>query len=236
MVEMQPRIRKSDLLIDIDRAMKQRDLARANSLAIKLTEAEPKNIDGWMARARIAQMAGDYQNMQKWTKAALNLSPKHPLALLMNTESLVHLGEINKASRALEVMQKNARNDANWLTRIAEIYTQCGLFENAVKCLERARRLQPENPEIRYHYATSLIAIGDLLQAEEQFDELIKQAPHDYDAYYNRSNLRKQTWSDNHIDAIKNRLSQTVKHPMGVVQLNYALAKELEDIGEYEDS
>ena len=236
MVDTQSRTDANQILAAIDQAIRSRDLARAKHLIQTLNRNEPNNIEGWIAYARVSQMSGDYAGMRVWLKTALGLAPKHPLARLMDAEALVHMGEIKPAKAVLEVMEGEAKNDGAWLARIAEIYTHCGQFEKAATCAIAAHDLMPDSPDILYNLASSLIAIGELENAELNFDKLIVQTPHDYDAYYNRATLRKQTANNNHIGEIKSLLSSPLKNPMGIVQLNYALAKEFEDIGEYEDS
>jgi hypothetical protein len=70
-------------------------------------------------------------------------------------------------------------------------------------------------------------------EAESLLDQVIARAPHDYDAYYNRATLRRQTVANNHVAQLEQLLSRPLRNPMGEVQLGFALAKELEDLGEH---
>ena len=223
-------------LVVIDQAIRQRDLGRAMHLAKALNQDDPQYIDGWIAHARISQMVGDYALMRAQLKTALTYAPNHALARLMDAEALVHLGRIEDACASLRRMEGEAKNDGTWLARIAEIYTHSGQFEKAAACAHQALEIMPDNASIRYNLASSLIAIGRLDDAEREFDQLIAQTPDDYDAYYNRASLRKQSIDQNHIDEIRDVLQTPVKSQMGIVQLEYALANELEDIGEHAQS
>ncbi|MEE9433282.1 MAG: sulfotransferase [Sphingorhabdus sp.] len=236
MVEIRARTNTHQRLAEIDDAIRKRDLARAEHLVHSFNRDEPRNVEGWVAHARVSQMVGDHLGMRAWLKTALDLAPDYPLALLMDAEALVHLGEVLAARHALESMEGKAANDGAWLARIAEIYTHCGQFEKAAGTARKAHRLDPDDAAIRYNLASSLIATGCIEEAEDHFDAIIRQTPHDYDAYYNRANLRKQTPENNHIDEIRALLSTPLKHAMGTVQLHYALAKELEDVGRHEES
>ncbi|HHI88663.1 MAG TPA: tetratricopeptide repeat protein, partial [Hellea balneolensis] len=232
MAEKQPRIS----MADINEAISRRDLARAEHMAGMLCHEHPKDIDVWLTRARIAQMRADHKSMLDMAKAAMAISPDHVQARFITAEACIHLGEIKMAAALLKDLQSDCWQDADALVRLSEAWTQCGRFEQAVTCLKRALDLEPENADIRYHYASALIAVGRLEQAETEYDRVIAINPHDYDAWYNRAGLRRQTPKNNHIDAIRALLAAPLKHPMGHVQLNYALAKELEDIGKYEES
>jgi hypothetical protein len=64
---------------------------------------------------------------------------------------------------------------------------------------------------------------------------LITRAPDDADAWYNRATLRHQTPERNHVAAL--RIALAGRSPGAApVALQFALAKELEDLGEYAES
>ena len=62
------------------------------------------------------------------------------------------------------------------------------------------------------------------------FDSLIATASPDGDAAYNRSTLRTQTASHHHLPELRRHLATAP--PSAVIGLHYALAKELEDLGD----
>ena len=201
-----------------------------------LLRDEPGYVEGWIAAARLEQMSGDYAAMRAHLSQALELAPGSPLVRLLDVEALVHLGAIREAMDSLAAMEAEAGRDAAWMSRLSEAYTQCGGFEAAERCARRAAELDPKQPAIRYNFASSLIATGKLEESEREFNRLIAQTPHDYDTYYNRATLRKQTADDNHIAEIERMLKAPKRTRMGEVQLNYALALELENLGQYEES
>ena len=66
-------------------------------------------------------------------------------------------------------------------------------------------------------------------------DELIGRTPDDADAWYNRATLRRQMPEHNHVAPLRAALA--ARSPGAApVALHYALAKELEDLGEYAES
>jgi tetratricopeptide (TPR) repeat protein len=75
--------------------------------------------------------------------------------------------------------------------------------------------------------------MGRLDEAEAMLDALIAQRPSDYDAYYNRATLRRQTADRNHIPALEAALA-SIGEGKAPPALSYALAKEYEDLGEPE--
>ncbi|MEP4164243.1 sulfotransferase [Maricaulis sp.] len=218
-------------LARIDQALRTRRVDTGLPEARALTSEFPDYIDGWLALARCFQMAGDHAGMREALGAALKLDPASPLARLMDAEALVHLGRVKEAASAFRDMRADADNDANWLARIGEGLGQCGLPDAALDCFDQALSLTPGAAELHYARATHLIAVGRLGEAEQAFDTAIRRAPHDYDAYYNRSTVRKQTPARNHVDELRRMLRVPHRTALAPVQLNFALAKELEDLG-----
>ena len=84
-----------------------------------------------------------------------------------------------------------------------------------------------------YNWSTALTAVGKLEAAEHALDQVIALAPADFDAYYNRSTLRRQTPERNHTAELTAQLNQPRVKPAAQVPLGYALAKELEDLGDF---
>lgn len=119
------------------------------------------------------------------------------------------------------------------LQEIAQRFTALGLHVEAERCFALALAARPEHPGYLYNHATALIALGRLREAEDALDRVIALAPEDSDAWYNRATLRKQTPQENHAALIAEQLRRLPAGAPGEVALNYALAKELEDLGEH---
>ena len=111
--------------------------------------------------------------------------------------------------------------------------TALNRHEEAERCNARCVEQQPDNPQYLYNWAVALTATGKLAAAEAAYDRVIALAPQDADAYYNRATLRAQTAAANHVGEIRARLAWLHEDDPALVALSYALAKELEDLGEY---
>lgn len=156
-----------------------------------------------------------------------------PGAALKEIEEALQSGAASAALARLKALDTGAEDDPVLLQRIAQLYTHLNLHREAERCHRRAVQLAPANEQYLYNLATSAIALGNLEEAESLLDRVIARAPQDFDAYYNRATLRRQTQARNHVAEIESALAQPKPHPKAEVQLAYALAKELEDLGEY---
>ena len=112
-------------------------------------------------------------------------------------------------------------------------FTALELHADAEACFARALEMAADNSEYIYNHATALIALGRLAEAEAAFDRVIALSPSDSAAWYNRATLRKQTVQLNHVAQIEQALAGLTAPASGEMALCYALAKELEDLGEH---
>ena len=137
-----------------------------------------------------------------------------------------------QANQQVIITLKFGDEDYQMLTDM--LYTQLERRAEAVACYERAAALEPERAKHYYNIAALQRSLGDTAQAEANFDKAIELDPADWEAIKVRSELRRQTPEDNHVAALEAMLEAGISDPRGEVHVCYALAKELEDLGEIE--
>jgi len=152
---------------------------------------------------------------------------------LQHAERLLRQGDAAGCIDTLLALAAEARDEARLLQDIASRLAALGRHEDAERCSGRARALRPDDPEHLYNHATALIALGRLAEAEATLDAVIAKSPDDGDAWYNRVTLRRQTPERNHVAAVRAQCAATPDASPMQVPLRYALAKELEDLGEH---
>jgi tetratricopeptide (TPR) repeat protein len=142
-------------------------------------------------------------------------------------------GDYPAALSRLQQLEHSARNDALLLQAVAECYTHCGKHRDAYRCHERAVQIAPGEAGCIYNLAASCVAIGRIDEAERLFSLVIEIRPDDFDAWQNRSTLRRQSEQRNHVDELVRMLAKVTPGSPGEVPLCYALSKELEDLGDH---
>jgi tetratricopeptide (TPR) repeat protein len=222
------------LLHEADRLLRHRQPQAAETVCAKLLAEAPVHRQALLILSRARQMQNDWDGMLAHVDMVLKAEPGDLTAQLMRAEALSALGEIRKARLQLKTVKRQAIENAGLLGRIAEMETQLGDHPAARETLAKAHALAPDDPAILYNLASAEIAVGEMDSAEKLLDQLIETAPGDYDACYNRATVRRQTLDNNHIDDLMARLARVWGNVVGEIQLCYALAKELEDIGEYD--
>lgn len=196
-----------------------------------LIKSHPESNDALLLLGKARQQQGRFRDMLQLVETAFQRTPDNINVKLQYAGACQFCGHHNIALRELATIEALAQNDAVLLQHVAEHYVRSTANEAAHRCYSRSVALDPSNPHFLSNLAASFIAIGDLDKAEKTYSKVIGLAPNNYDAWHNRSTLRKQTKTDNHIGKLERTLKKLPANDPGETPLCYALAKELEDIG-----
>ena len=119
------------------------------------------------------------------------------------------------------------------LSNLGTLFSMCQRQEEALQCFHRAVARDGQTGHYLYNLATAQRAIGDLAGAEASCEKAIQLNSRDYQALYLRSDLCEQTPQSNHVSELEDRLREGIAAAVDRTLVSFALAKELEDIGEY---
>lgn len=153
--------------------------------------------------------------------------------VLETVRSGMQAGQYRAASAALSTVTATFQDDAAAMLAVAECWTHLGQHQAAERASRAAVAAAPQSAGAAYALASALVATGDIDEAERLYGRVIAAAPADWDAWANRSTLRTATPDRNNVAALKGALGRAQSSPQARVTLGYALAKELEDLGEY---
>lgn len=167
---------------------------------------------------------------------ALRLQPANARLLVQRAQYLLSLGRAEEAREAAVSALRSGSEDAALLDAIGSVLSKTNDQVRALAAYERAVALAPDEPHFRFNRAAVRRFLGDLEGAEQDYDRVISLRRDDYEAYLNRSELRVQTRERNHIQQLEGVLAAGIPQWRGEVALQYAMAKEYEDLGEYERS
>ena len=146
------------------------------------------------------------------------------------------LGQVAEALRAAHDARAHPRLDAVSLDLIGNALVLCQQAGAAHEVFARAAALAPQDMDLLFNLATTARFVGRQAEAEAAYDRIIAATPQNWAAYRNRSELRRQTASDNHIGEMERALREPGPPWAGEVQLCYALGKEHEDLGLYDQA
>jgi tetratricopeptide (TPR) repeat protein len=144
--------------------------------------------------------------------------------------------DLLRARDCAALAEARAGHDPILWDLIGMLYSRASDQPRALAACDRALALAPDQPAFLFNRAAVRRFLGELAQSEADYDRVIALRPTDFEAYKNRSDLRRQTRGHNHVAALQRLQAQSPTDWRGAVQLHYALAKEYEDLGDYADS
>jgi predicted Zn-dependent protease len=208
--------------------------AAAEAVAAELRAAHPTDAEVLFFSCETRLAHADPAGALPYIAAAVEAMPGVVPLLLRQAEVLVMLRRRNDAKAVAARIAALA--DPQALVTAAQIHNACDDPAGALPYLERARTPGHDSVPLRFDLAAARHHIGDAAGAERELDELLALEPRYGPALHLRSNLRTQTALANHVDELEARLAAGFPRDLGRVQCLYALAKELEDLGEAERS
>lgn len=180
--------------------------------------------------AQLAVHREAYSNAKDLLRVAIHLDGRSAdaLALLalcdLRTDHIA--GCVVHAQAAVELPSAFAETYA----LLGEVFHALGDYSRAVKALEYAALLDPDNTVVQTNLAAALGLCGRTDEALLILDTVITADPRNSKALGLRSELGKATTEQNDIDRIT-RLLPTVTNPYERLQLVHALARQTEDLG-----
>ncbi|MFZ5664396.1 MAG: tetratricopeptide repeat-containing sulfotransferase family protein [Pseudomonadota bacterium] len=213
-------------------ALGQGDLQATHRLAASLIHDNPRDAEGHFLLGVTLADAGQIAPGIASLERAVALDPQGEYrAQLAKLYAMVR--REGDAAFVLEQAETALPADALSRDTMGCVYARLGNHSAALGHFREAVRLQPYNSEYRYNLAVTLNFLGRVDEAEAALEALIGMAGDHARAHHLLASLRKQSAQANHVA----RLGQTysrAREGRDRLLLGYALAKELEDIGEPE--
>jgi len=224
------------LLQSVWQSLANKDIRQAVNSSNQLNRSFPDFGPGWHATSHVAQLIKQPKPALVAIDKALSLEPENTDWHLHRASCLMMNGDNQQAKSTVALMITASRQSEAFtspqLSQLAFLSSRLEMHNEAEKLYQSLIRLEPRNGEHWYNLATMQRFQGQFKKAETSLDKAIELNPNDYDAYELRSGLRKQTPAANHVFEMEKLLNDGIKLPSGEVRLCYALAKELEDLGE----
>jgi Flp pilus assembly protein TadD len=214
----------------IRRAMGRSDFPAAEQLAAGVLAAFPQDAEGrfllGMARAEAGRVGAGIVDII----GAVELDPRGSYRAQL-ARFQVMLRQDGAAAETLAAAEAALPDDALGRDTMGCVYARLGEHAASVPHFREAVRLAPDNVSFRYNLAAALNFIGNVDAAEVEGEALIALDPDYARGHHLLAGLRKHSTDRNHVDRLTGALGRA-RAPDARLLLGYALAKELEDIGE----
>lgn len=157
-----------------------------------------------------------------------------PRALLRRAQLLMFDGQRRAAldaARAVDLLEADERQ----LVGLSRVFIDGRQPNEARNCLLIARDKYPASQQILHLLAISEVQLDRLAEAEKHLTQLLEKSPDNAGALHLRSGFRRWTEGDNHVAELRELLAKNTD-PQLAALAGYALGKELEDLGQFEEA
>jgi tetratricopeptide (TPR) repeat protein len=211
-------------------ALAQGDLGATRSLAAAMVADQADDAEGHFLLGVAEAGAGRIQAGIGHLIEAVTLDPQGEYrAQLAKLFCLVRRD--GDAAATLRAAEQAPPADALSRDTMGCVYARLGDHGAALPHFAEAVRLHPGNSDYRYNHAVTLNFLGRIEDAEAALEALIALAPDHARAHHLLSSLRRQSASRNHVARL-GQVHARARDGRDRLVLGYALAKELEDVGE----
>ncbi|MEL1264056.1 tetratricopeptide repeat-containing sulfotransferase family protein [Pseudoxanthomonas putridarboris] len=207
----------------------------AIALGVTLVDMYPDQARAFAFLAEASRVGGDLQAAIGWIDKAIQCSPdpQHKIKKAWLLSRLLRRDEIPSLAEQIDAQ---AGDDRMLRWQLGKLYYHHNFLPEAIKQYERALAVGEDNPSWRYDLAIARFYGGDSDKAEGDLNRVLAVSPQAGAVIYLRSTLRRQRQDQNHVADIEARLKTVFRSAEDEAGALYALAKELEDLGEYERS
>jgi tetratricopeptide (TPR) repeat protein len=212
-------------------------LQEAEALSVRLSHASPGVVTTLLA-CEIEEARPNFARAFDIITTALARDREHPALQLKHAQILMALRRRSEgfaaAERAIEIAEPAP--DPLLLEVVAAMYMQSNDPGRAKPLLYRALERTPNDPTLLYRAALSHFYLNETAEAEALLVRVLEIAPGNGFAWHVRSQLATQTRDANHIPALHAALARPRLRDVDKMLASFALAKELEDVGEFAQS
>ncbi len=216
--------------------LQQGRITDAVQLSDALLAAHPGDAEVLFLASEARLATEDPESALGYISAAVEAAPGQVPLLLKKADNLIMLRRRKDARLVAVEATVVAGDDGHALWRIGKVYSRCDDPAGALPLYLSAQRTLGSHPVLLHDVAMARFFTGDIAGAEQDLEALLAAAPMTAHALYLRSTLRLQTGERNHVDDLQRRLAAGFPDAAGRATCLFALAKELEDLGQAEKS
>ena len=213
-----------------------KDFAGATACYLEALGLSPGDPDILLQLSYMASLAGRYRSARDYALQASTIETAHGEVLKELLARLRTFNEIPAMLACIERMLPMSRIPIPSLLAIAAQLTYAGLPQKAIAFLDEARRADPDYPPTLLSRAHVLMFLGRFSEAGDDVSRSLARAPQIAQAYWLQAQVRRQTAGENHLAQIRAQLQLPQRTAQDRALLAFALHKELDDLGRYDEA
>jgi len=213
------------------------DLDRAEPLVRAYLLQHGNHVEAMRLLARIGMARKVYDDAELLLKALLTLAPDYKAARAEYAETLLELNKHQDARRELQqLLQEDPANRLHYQGLYATASVGLGEHELAASLYRELLRGTPEDADLHLSIAHALKTLGRRDEAVESYRSAAASRPGFGDAYWSLANLKTYRFTDQELEQLRAHESAPEIRLVDHYNLCFALAKALEDRGEFAES
>ncbi|RPH97500.1 MAG: sulfotransferase family protein [Lysobacterales bacterium] len=217
------------------RAVENRDWATVIACASEIQRLDPDNAEGWFLGGLAVKVEKKPLKAIAAFEKTLQLDPRRYDAAveLANQYSIARRNA--DAAAMLASYEAALSNSPIYLDLAATVYTEIGLSERAWPLYVKANEVQPGVDLFQSNLAACAVYLGKIEEAREIYLQLLERFPDHRRNHYQLSRLQKAR-DFGHVERMKEILARGDAPPEHNIPLYFAIAKELEDLEQWDES
>ncbi len=148
-------------------------------------------------------------------------------------QALMRVGESVATRDCLRHPAVARCRDGSILATLAHVHQMLGEHPESLAMMDRARECGFDNADFRYFRSIQLQFNGRMQESEEELESCLRLGPTYGRASLTLARLRRQTPERNHLDTIRAQLAKVPRGTEDHAAFEFALYKELEDLGDF---
>ena len=205
-------------------------------LSDQILRSSPENPHALVLAAEAHLMDEKLVEALALMERAIVASGGNPILKLKKGRLLLEMRRRAEIPPLVKDVATQATSNGNLLWLLGNLCYRCNMQSEAIRYFDAARTLIGDEPGLVYELALARFFSGASEQAERDLDRIPANSPQSAYAMYLRATLRKQTPQRNHVADLREKIRQGTRTQADTASLHYALAKELEDLGEFDES
>jgi tetratricopeptide (TPR) repeat protein len=200
---------------------------------MRILEKDPTHAGAFFV---LALIAADHDNFTKAADVlarAIRLDPRNPRYRAHLARCYVALNRRSDARTAARTAVELAPRDAHTIDTLGVVFSRTGDHADAIPLFERAVALDDGNPSYFFNLGAARQFSGDFDGAEVAYGRALTLDPGLHRAYSSLVQLKRATRERNHVAELEALFARVGDDADAKLNIGHALAKELEDLGEY---
>lgn len=217
------------------RAVQKKDWATVHAGALEILRRDERSAEGHFLMGLVEKASQHPAKAVAAFQTSLGIDDNRHDAAIELADQLILSRRNGEAVALIDKYVDRLSNSPRYLDMAGTVLSSIGLHHRAWPLYLKANELQPDIELFRANLAACAVFVGEIDEAEKAYRQLLTRRPDHQRNHYQLARL-KRAQDEQHIDEMLALLDSNGLPPERNIYLYYALAKEYEDLGNWEQA